>query len=319
MNTPKNRSLLVRLISLGGLVVIAAVAYFYFSPGTPPSDESSSRSVASLSSSGDATPPPASSAAVKRDADNTGKRVPEGSAAPTPQLQGTVDAQTAIVCHRALRNKKFAEGFNCDGVKEDDLTGQQICRNALPSKRSETQRAAAEAASCPEALAVATGYYKAIRNAALAGDDNARRCFIQGYFEDPYSKDYISEEQSAEYVPLAKKFIESSIESGDWGVVRWLARVTIHVSDGLLREAYPIGSEHPDTIYKMNYLMVLSGRTQYGTNDAGRIVGVLRSNGTLSPEQIRVAEEWAQETYRNYFIATPNTGPTDVASFCRAE
>lgn len=318
MSTPKNRSLLIRLILIGGLVVITAAAYFW--ARTPPSDQSSSPSVASSSGSSDATPPPASSsAAVKTDADHTGKDAPEWSDARTPQLQHTVDARTAIICRRAFQAKKSGEGFNCDNVKEDDVTGQQICRNALAGMHSYGQAAAAEAAPCPEAMAVATEYYKAIRNAALAGNDNARRCFIQGYFEDPYSKDYISEEERAEYVPLAKKLIESSIESGDWGVVRWLARVSIRVPDGLLREAYPIGSEHPETIYKMNYLMVLSGRTEYGVDDAKRIVGVLRSNGSLSPEQIRSAEEWGQDTYRNYFIATPNTGPTGADSFCTAQ
>ena len=296
-----------RLIFIAGLVVIAAVAYLYFWPGTPRSDESSSRAVASSSGSGHANPPPVSSSApVKK------------KAALTPQLQDTVDARTALICRRAFLEKKSGEAFNCDGVKKDDAIGQQICRNALPDMRAYAHRAAAEAASCPETMAVATEYYKAIRNAALAGDDNARRCFIQGYF-DADDDDRISEEQRTEYVPLAKKLIESSIESGDWGVVRWLARVSIHVPDGLLREAYPIGSEHLDTIYKMNYLMVLSGRTEYGADDAGRIVGAIRSNGMLSPEQIRSAEEWARETYRNYFIATPNTGPTSAGSFCTAE
>ena len=113
---------------------------------------------------------------------------------------------------------------------------------------------------------------------------------------------------------MAKKFIESSIESGDWGVVRWLARVSIHVPDGLLREAYPIGSEHPDTIYKMNYLIQLSGRTEHGGDDAGRIVGVFRSKGRLSPEQIPSAEEWAKDTYRKLFYRHAQHRP-DERSF----
>jgi hypothetical protein len=316
MSTPQNRSFLIAAILIGGLVVIAAAAYFW--PRTPSSDQSSTLSVASPSAANDATPPPASSsAAVKTDADNAGKRGPEGSDARTRQLHETVDGRTAIICRMALLRKKSGEAFNCDNVKEDDVIGQRICNNARAGMHSYAEGAAAEAAPCPETMTVAAEYYKAIRNAALAGDDNARRCFIQGYFDA--GDDRIGEEERTEYVPLAKKFIESSLESGDWGVVRWLARVSIYVEDGLLRRAYPIGIEHPDTLYKMNYLMVLSGRTEYGADDAKRIIGALRSNGTLSPEQIRSAEEWAKDTYRNYFIATPNTGPTGADSFCTAQ
>src|SRR5882672_5479807 len=258
MRSPTSRSFALRLVFIVALSAIAAAVYFWF--GGQPSHQSSAIATTSLGEGGAAKPDPSLLPAARRDAGGAANQIPESSTIAKPQKAGAIDGRTLAMCRRALIQKKYMERFNCDKIKADDAVGLRICQDALVSNYADVQRLAAESAPCPEELAVASVYYKALRDGALGGDDNARRCFIQGYFDDLHSRDVISQEQTSEYVSLAGKLIESSIEGGDWGVVRWLGRYRLQVEDGMLRRAYSIGSEHPDTVYRMNFLLQLSGR-----------------------------------------------------------
>lgn len=185
------------------------------------------------------------------------------------------------------------------------------CQELQVTDALHNQTMRGEAATCPSSVASASGYYDALRAAAQAGDVGAQRCFIQGYFNDSYDGDYISVQQQKDYVPLAKEYISSGLQRGDWGIVDWLARVSHSISDSLLGRAYPIDSD--DALYKMNLLLTLGGATD---NIIQRPQSVVKNVGaTLSNQQIQDAQEWARDTYSKYFAATPYV-PTPVTSFC---
>jgi hypothetical protein len=72
-----------------------------------------------------------------------------------------------------------------------------------------------------------------------------------------------------------------------------------------LMKAYPYGPDHPDTWFRMNYLITLGSTGGTGATEPKKIVSGIRHQGELSAEQIQAAEQWAQETYERYFAATP--------------
>lgn len=185
------------------------------------------------------------------------------------------------------------------------------CQESEVADALKIQTMRGEAAACPSSLASASGYYDALRAAAQAGDVGAQRCFIQGYFDDGFPGNHISAEQQKDYVPLAKEYISSGLQRGDWGLVDWLARLANHIGDARLHTAYPIGSA--ETLYKMNFLLTLGGVTDTSTQ---RPQSIVRNVGVqLSSQQIEDAQEWARDTYSKYFAATPYVH-TPVTSFC---
>lgn len=286
--------------------------FLYFRFGGPSSHQSSGVSTSSPRVVPGPNPVPASVPTAPTDAGGAAKQTPKTGDIAKPQMGGAIDGRTAVNCRSALLRKKSAEEFTCVGADDVD---RRICQDALANKYAEAQQAAAEAASCPESLAHASAYYEALRNAALAGDVNAQRCFLAGYFEERDSGDYLSQAQRDEYLPLARQFIQSAFERGDWGLVHRLAGGYVD-NPGMLIYAYPYGSGYPETSYKMNHLITLSSGDRAGSDEARHIVNALRSTGRLSAAQIQAAEEWARETYARYFPATPYNEKVARSSFC---
>ncbi|MGH8317104.1 MAG: hypothetical protein ACREUL_03885 [Steroidobacteraceae bacterium] len=144
---------------------------------------------------------------------------------------------------------------------------------------------------------------------------SARHCFIAGYFGTE-NEVGITQQQVDDYKRLANEYISAGLERGDWGVVQWLARLSLGVQDGLLFSAYRFGSSAPETLYKMNYLLTLGGATDTVAESPQSIVKNLPKMGELSDQQIQDAQAWARDTYSKYFAATPYVAePT--TSFCR--
>jgi hypothetical protein len=231
-----------------------------------------------------------------------------------------LDGATIEMCHRALLGRKYMQASvddDCSGIAEDDDIGMQLCRQSLVGEHAYLQELTAKAAGCPESLARASDYYIALRDAALAGDVNAQNCFLAGYFNSRDWGDSISETQVNEYLPLARRLIQSAIERGDWAVVHYLSNRPEH--PGLLIQAYPFGSEHPDTWYRMNYLLTLGSRSEADSDDAKQIVSIIRSQQRLSPDEAQAAEAWARETYDGYFAATPYDKKVAARSFCNED
>lgn len=189
----------------------------------------------------------------------------------------------------------------------------EACHWALLQKQP-----ASKAAGCPESLVHASGYYIALRDAALTGDVNAQKCFLAGYFNDRDAGDGISDTQRKEYLSLARRFIQSAFERGDWALVHRLAGTYVD-NPGLLIHVYPYGTEHPDTMYKMNYLLTLGSGDGAGSDAARNTVSAIRRNGGLSAQQIQAAEDWARETYSKYFARTPYNEKAAASSFCQKD
>lgn len=236
----------------------------------------------------------------------------------------SLDGGTIVACHYALLGEKYIQeqlGGNCGGIAEGDVVGMQLCRRALESDYAYLQKLTAKAAGCPASLARASDYYEALRDAALTGDVNAQECFLNGVFSDPVYGVAISQAQLDNYLPLARRFIQDAIERGDWAIVHRLAEWPVDVQGyGLLVMAYPFGPGHPDTLYKMNYLLTLGARDGRSAELATNLVNSFRNNGELSAEQIQAGEEWARETYDRYFAATPPYNEkTARASFCETD
>jgi hypothetical protein len=236
----------------------------------------------------------------------------------TGHIGSAMDAPTIVNCHNALLGMRpVKRRENCDFVKPGDAIGMQLCQRALVSDAAHIRLMTAQAASCPKSLAKVSDYYNALRDAAQNGDITAQQCFIKGYFDDDAGGDFISQEQTDEYKVLANTYISSGLERGDWGLVRWLGRVSVYVSDGLLIGAYPFGQSSPETMYKMNFLLTLGGATDAVVDRPQSIVKNLRTNGELSDQQVQEAEAWARDTYSKYFAATPYDAKAAADSFSK--
>jgi hypothetical protein len=233
-----------------------------------------------------------------------------------------LDARTLTMCHRAVREKNRLEEFSCAHVPEKDVAGKDLCRKQLEYTRRQLQLATAKAASCAEALAEPSVYYQALRDLSRRGDVQAQRCFIQGYFGiDQERGIHLSQAQIDEYAVLAKNFIETAFERGDWSVVRWLSKPRIDMPDFLLARAHPMGLDDRVAAYKIRRLLMLGNQPGYGTlpqDDPKRLVEYWRKEKWLSPEQLEEAESWAQTMYQQHFIGSQEGAAIRPADFCAA-
>jgi hypothetical protein len=233
-----------------------------------------------------------------------------------PVVSATLDARTLTTCRSALLQKRNMERINCDSVKPDDAAGQSLCRNQLAALAKRLEGVAANTASCPAELVEPSGYYKALRAIALSGDVGAQRCFIQGRFNDADRGERITEEEVKDYVTLAKELIDAGLQRGDWSLVQWLGRIRLEFGDGLLGQAHPIGQSHPETIYRMKYLLTLGGQAKNDPDDAKKIVDLWQHNKILSDKQLREAEEWARTMYAQHFAGSQEGTNTPGYAFC---
>jgi hypothetical protein len=229
------------------------------------------------------------------------------------------DSRTTAMCHRLLLQKQFMGTPSCDAVKADDTVGQSMCRSQLAAVDARLQAITASTAACPEGLMHVSGYYTALRDAALGGDANAQHCFIQGYFESDISPERLSKTEEAEYNALARKFIDTLMERGDWSIVRWLGQSRTGVEDSQLRRAYPFGVTHPETVYKMKRLLVLGNQGgNQDVDDPKQIVDLWRSKKRLTDEQFRDADAWAQTMYSQHFAGSEENASMRLYDFCDA-
>ena len=172
-----------------------------------------------------------------------------------------LDARSLTVCNRALLKKKGLEDFSCERIAEGDTLAQNHCREQVAAINRRLQEIAAKAAPCPESLAHPSAYYGAIKALAERGDVHAQRCFIQGYFG--ISREIgmtLAPSETEEFATLARKYVDERLAHGDWSVVRWLTKSRLSIADTLLASAYPIGTDTPETIYRMSRLLVLGNQ-----------------------------------------------------------
>lgn len=232
---------------------------------------------------------------------------------PAPALAiAPLDGRIIETCYRAFQRSRPGT-TDCDRLNHPDQLRE--CQRVVIQEALFNQTMRGVAAGCPASLATPSGYYIALRAAAQAGDVSAQHCFITGYF-GAENEVGITPQQVDDYKRLANKYISGGLERGDWGVVRWLARLSLGVQDGLLFRAYRFGSSAPETLYKMNYLLILGGATDTVPERPQSIVKNLPKMGELSDQQIQDAQAWARDIYSKYFAATPYDASTPVYSFC---
>ena len=97
--------------------------------------------------------------------------------------------------------------------------------------------------------------------------------------------------------------------------MRWLRRLKLEVNDGLLAQAYPIGIDHLETGYRMNYLLVLGNQPDGRKKDEPRrLVDFWKSNHKLTPQQIAESEAWAKNMFDQHFDGSEEG--TTLTQFC---
>ena len=310
-----SRTLIVGFI----LVVLAGLAvWMLLKPGVvaEPSPASADQS----SAEGSAEARLAQATAPRQTVGEPKSQTTATSVATTAQdVGGRLDLRTIRVCHDALLHKKSLEyRVNCDNIPAEQTSALSMCRSEQAQAAKEFNEAEAAAASCPPDLLMASAYYKAIKELALRGDIPAQRCLIQGYFASAAQEGEESrmrKDEVDEYLGLAKKFIDEAFERGDWSVVRWLARSRIGLQDFMLRSAYPFGFEHPETAYRMNYLLMLGKHQNFETSvDPSQFVETLKQRKALTPKQLQEAEDWAHNMFDQRFNGSQEGAAT--RQFC---
>jgi hypothetical protein len=218
-----------------------------------------------------------------------------------------------------LFSQRSKEPIVCDRIT--DPQQHALCLRQQGPQADALQNSAANAASCPANGFNASVYFAALRDRAVAGDIDAQRCFIVGRFFNPVDQSMITDEQRNQYPALANRFIEAAFGRGDWRVVRYLGRAKTGLDDGMLPSAYPIGSDAPETVYKMNVLMLLGlgpnaeDFDRYNVQDS---VNIFRSGKypNFTAEQRQRSDEWARDTYQAHFVGVPDSPKTPNDTDC---
>ena len=309
-----SRAVIVGLILLA---LVGVTAWFFSKPGAV-ADQATAPGEARPAAHAEQQPVTASEAAGNSvaQADST------GAASPPSDAANRLDMRSLASCHDALLTQQAADSrVGCEKIPANDEAALNFCRGLQAKMVQQAQEAAAGAASCPPGLAHASAYYAAMKDLALRGDVPAQRCFIQGYFASGSAEDEtarLKAEQLEEYPGLAKKFIQAAFERGDWSVVRWLGRTSVNIQDGMLRQAYPFGSDHLDTAYRMKYLLLLGKQPDLEGNEARRLTDFWKQNKALTAEQIQQAEAWSKEMYDQHFNGSQE-GASVSYDFCERQ
>jgi hypothetical protein len=208
-------------------------------------------------------------------------------------------------CHENLLAVKYA-GLRCDLLPAGSAEDLAFCLGQQRKVQKSIDAAAAKATTCDAGLIYAAVLYDRLRTLATRGDLTAQRCFITGHFGTSdtsmeFEESRLREDQHKDFPALARQFIDAAFQRGDWRVVRWLSRTRFYIVDGLLAGAYPFGDNHPETSYRMEYLLMLGNQADDRGDDPRRIVGIWKANGTLSARQKSDAEAWARRMYENHF------------------
>jgi hypothetical protein len=231
-----------------------------------------------------------------------------------------LDMRTLASCQKAIAARKFAERqARCDDIPSSDTVSLNMCREQQTAMAQEVQRTAAAAAPCPAELGTASAYFDAVKSLAERGDVAAQRCFIQGYFAPGNSQGddiRLKDAQVKAYPEVAKRFIDSAFDRGDWSVVRWLGRLSLNAGDAMLSEAYPFGMEHLDTAYRMKYLLMLGKQPDSQNADPRELTEHWEKEHMVDPEQVREGRRWAREMFDQHFNGSQEGSAITEYQFC---
>jgi hypothetical protein len=246
--------------------------------------------------------------------------VDEIGARVAPDVKTNLDARTLTMCQREVRKRKGMAEFNCDDIDEKEVSVKNACLKQLEYVRRELQEASAKSASCPENIDLPSQYYSSLRDLAIRGDVDAQRCFIQGYFGVDRERGIdLEQAQLDEYPALAKRFIDAGFERGDWSIVRWLSKSRVDMADLLLARAHPLGFDDRVNAYRIRRLLMLgnqSALSELPDDQPKRLIEYWRQKNWLTPEQLKLAEDWAETMYSQHFIGSEEGASIGRAEFC---
>jgi len=147
--------------------------------------------------------------------------------------------------------------------------------------------------------------YPAVKTAATLGNPMAASCFVDGsvlFGENPPSLD-----TKSDYAQAALQFADQGIRSGNWAMVAILARAYENTPPEYGGRG-PLGDlVSPDPLAAYSFLLL----ERDGISDPNAIENMdrtlesVRAANHFSKEQIAVAQDWANSTYRAYFEGHP--------------
>jgi hypothetical protein len=208
---------------------------------------------------------------------------------------------------------KFMEG------KPEFQTQYAACLNKWVERQNATSSARASMSACPKDTDILKTYYDSTKAAAKKGDPDAQLCYLGSYFVGPDGKAAYTDKDVEEYKSSAAGYISDAFKRGDWRIVSFLAQSNFGPTSGLFPKIENIGQ--PQTVYKMDRLLRLGASGAYAKSldldldELKQLHG--RENGALPPSEIASAEEWAQQTYTQYFAGSPDL--TTAPAICAFE
>lgn len=162
--------------------------------------------------------------------------------------------------------------------------------------------------------------YPILLAAARNGNKNAAACYAFGSYEPPATSGNKNEFALQEWERNSTEFMQAGVRRGDWKMVILMRTY----SDPATQEFATISSSgwaaqqfQPDPLVAYQYAALRAiGAKNYGDEAAqertSELVSGYRESYDISDTQVRDAEQWAQETYQQYFAGRPWVAVNDV-------
>ena len=230
------------------------------------------------------------------------------TSATVPRNDGKADdAATLVHCHAQLMRvlSQRAIVLRCES-QNLSTSAFNACNLSHADDQEQRTELEAAASGCPVEAEKPEVFYRALRERALAGDIQAQHCFISGDFNSGGAlPGDITADQMVDYHNLIPRLIDQAFERGDWEVVEWLSLGPIlDVRDARLSTAYPITAWA--TAYKMTALLRLGATYSDEIQKLDKSLKYISdpSNGYMSAEEKRAADDWAARHFNAAYSAT---------------
>jgi hypothetical protein len=261
------------------------------------------------------------------------ERNSSNSSKPVPQLKvlsGLEKLNAPALDKDQLRDQQFRKGKQCFAEKKHvfELENQIIeceanrdtnneavrelytkCHLQTPALTAQVSKERESMRDCGKDTDIVNEYYSNATRAAKSGDSDAQLCYVESMFGSGIGgragRRAYSDSEIAEYESNAPNYIQEGFLRGDWRVAALLSQ-TPSRANGLLGTIFQGDTL---TLYEMNRLLRLGavgGYAQTLDNDVQlNLLAPDRAIDPLSPDQIQVANDWAQEIYARYFQNSP--------------
>jgi hypothetical protein len=198
---------------------------------------------------------------------------------------------------------------DCKGIEGKPALAKQYgeCLNNVATALQRISTIRASMTECGPGNAIAKNYYNATKSAAKNGNVDAQLCYIRSAFADSDGNMQFTDDDIAQFKADAPRYIADAIARGDWRIVYFLSLRQIGPPFGLI--PYIDGVRSLETQYRMTSLLLIGADDDYGSTlkvlrDSIPQIGA-PAGQELTPEKMAAADEWAKNTYGQYFAGTP--------------